>query len=306
MKVTVMGTGAIGGYFGARLAQGGCDVGFVARGPQLATLRAGGLKVESPLGGIVLPQVRASDDPGELGTPDLALVCVKLWDMDEAVRALAPVVGRGTAVLSLQNGVTKDDVLRRAFGSEAVMGGVVYISAGVPAPGVVRQTGTLQKLVLGEYDGSRSPRATALLEAFVRGGTDVEIHADIRRAIWEKFVFLVGISAATSATRSTIGPVRSHPRSRAFLHDVMREVVAVGRAHGVPLAADYADERLAFCDRLAPEMEASMCTDLRQGRRLELPWLSGAVVRMGRELGVPTPVHEFAAALLGPFAGGRR
>ena len=304
MKITVFGTGGVGGYFGARLAQGGADVGFVARGAQLAALRAGGLTIESPAGGFALPTVRASDDPASLGTPDVVFVCVKLWDLDDAIRALTPVVGPGTAVVSLQNGVQKDDALRRAFGAKAVMGGVAYIGASVPRPGVVLQAGTLQRLVFGEYDGSRSPRALALYETCERAGIDAAISPDIRRTIWEKFVFLVGLSAATATMRASIGPVRTNPRSRAFLLDVMREVVAVGRAHGVRLEQAFAEDRLAFCDGLPPTMEASMYADLQRGRRLELPWLSGAVVELGSAVGVPTPMNRAVNDILALHAGG--
>lgn len=304
MRITVFGTGGVGGYFGARLASAGCDVGFVARGEHLRALRERGLRVQSALGDVTLAPVRASDDPAEMGTPDWVLVCTKLWDLDEAVRAIAPVVGPGTAVISLQNGVTKDDVLRAAFGPERVVGGVAYISAGIAEPGVIRHTGKLAKLVFGEYGGARTPRVEALLEAALRGAVDAAIAPDVRPAIWEKFVFLVGMSAATAATRSTIGPVREHAASRALLLEVMREVVAVGRAHGVPLAEDFADNRLAFIDGLPAEMEASMATDLRHGRQLELAWLSGAVVELGAAAGVHTPMNRAVAAVLGVHAGG--
>lgn len=304
MKITVFGAGGVGGYFGARLAQAGCDVGFVARGEHLRALREHGLRVRSALGDVELPAVRASDDPAALGTPDFVFVCTKLWDLENAVRALAPAVGPDTALLSLQNGVTKDDVLRRAFGDRAVVGGVAYISAGIAEPGVIRHTGKLAKLAFGEYDGSRSPRAQALLAECVKCGIDSSIAPDVRLAIWEKFVFLVGMSAATAGARATIGPVREHPRSRAFLLGVMREVAAVGRALGVPLAADFADNRLAFIDGLPREMEASMATDLRNGRRLELAWLSGAAADLGEAAGVPAPLNRAVADLLSPHAEG--
>ena len=306
VKITVFGAGGVGGYFGARFAGAGCDVGFVARGEHLRALRERGLRVESALGDVTLAPVRASDDAASLGTPDWVFVCTKLWDLDAAVRAIAPVVGPRTAVISFQNGVTRDDVLRAAVGPERVVGGVAYISAGIAAPGVIRHTGKLAKLVFGEYGGGRTPRVEALLEAALRGGVDAAIAPDVRLALWEKFVFLVGMSAATAATRSTIGPVREHPASRALLLEVMREVVAVGRAQGVPLAEDFAENRLAFIDGLPAEMEASMATDLRNGRRLELAWLSGAVVELGGKAGVPTPTNRAITALLGLHAGGRR
>jgi 2-dehydropantoate 2-reductase len=304
MKITVFGTGATGGYFGGRLAQGGSDVGFVVRPSQLHAMRTQGLRIESALGPTVLPSVRASDHPADLGTPDLVLVCVKLWDLEDAVREMAPMVGPGTTVVSIQNGVQKDDVLRRAFGERAVLGGVAYISASVPQPGVVRHVGTLQKLVFGEYDGSDSPRVRDFLAACRAGGIDAATSDDIRRAIWEKFVFLVGMSGATTSMRSAIGPIRENPRTRAFLHDLMREVVAVGRANGVRLAEDFADDRLAFCDGLPAEMEASMYADLQRGRRLELPWLSGAAASLGEAAGVPTPANRAVADILALYANG--
>jgi 2-dehydropantoate 2-reductase len=186
-----MGTGGVGGYFGARLAQGGSDVVFIARGAHLAALREHGLIVESKLGDVSLPKVQATDDPSTLGSVDVVLIGVKLWDTEAAGRAISANVGPTTAVLSLQNGVQKDDVLRRILGSEPVLGGVCYIASTIARPGIIRHTGTLQKLVFGEYDGRRSARAQAFLEACWRGGIDAELSSDIRKAIWEKFVFLV-------------------------------------------------------------------------------------------------------------------
>jgi 2-dehydropantoate 2-reductase len=306
MQITIMGTGGVGGYFGARLAQAGCDVGFVARGAHLAALRDYGLRVESQLGDIHLPRVRVADDPAALGPADYVFLCVKLWDTEAAVRAVAPIVGPGTAVISFQNGVQKDDLLRRVLGEERVMGGVAYIGSAIVRPGVVRHTGTMQRLVFGEYDESRSPRAAALLEACARGGINAEVSTDIRRAIWEKFVFLVGLSAATTTMRHTVGPIRSHPLTRAFLLDVMREVVAVGRAHEVRLAEDYAETRLTFCDGLPEDMTSSMHSDLERGNRLELEWLSGGVVELGKMVNVPAPLNRAARDILALYARGRQ
>ncbi len=304
MRVTVMGSGAVGGYFGAKLAKGGSEVGFVARGAQLAAMQKDGLRVESKLGDIHLPQVRASEDPAALGPADCVLICVKLWDTEAAARAVAPIVGSETAVISLQNGVTKDDVLRQILGDKAVLGGLCYIGTTIAAPGVIRHTGVMQKLVFGEYDGSHSPRATAFLEACKRGGIDAEISADIRRALWEKFAFLVGLSASTTTMRKTIGPVRSNPQTRAFFLDVMREVVAVGRAHGVSVPPDWAENRLAFADGLPVEMTSSMNVDLDRGNRLELDWLSGALVNLGKSVNVPTPMNRAVADILALYANG--
>jgi 2-dehydropantoate 2-reductase len=301
-----MGSGGVGGYFGARLAQGGCDVGFIARGAHLAALREKGLVVESKLGNISLPKVRVTDDPVTLGTVDAVLIGVKLWDTEAAVRAISPIVGPKTAVLSLQNGVQKDDVLRSILGNEPVMGGLCYIAATITRAGVISHTGTMQKLVFGEYDGARSPRAEALLKACQLGGIDAELSQDIRKAIWEKFVFLVGLSATTTTVRLPIGRIRRHPRTRELLLDVMREAVAVGRAHGVALPADYAENRLAFSDGLPAEMTSSMHNDLERGNRLEVDWLSGAVVELGQAAGVPTPFNRAVRDILTLHADGRQ
>src|SRR5437879_4357391 len=220
MRILIMGAGGVGGYFGAKLAKSGCDVGFVARGAHLAAMRQNGLRVESQLGDVHLPEVRASDDPAAFGAPDYVFLCVKLWDSEAALSALRKVKAPHMAVLSFQNGVQRDDLLRKSLGEKAVMGGVAYIGAGIARPGVIRHTGTIQRLVFGEFDGSLSERAAALLEACTRAGIDAEISADVRRAIWEKFVFIVGLSALTSATRKTIGPVRANARPRALLVDV--------------------------------------------------------------------------------------
>ena len=305
MRITIVGSGGVGGYFGARLAQGGCDVGFVARGAHLAAIRAHGLRVESKLGAIHLENVRVSDDPVALGPADYVFLCVKLWDTEAALHAAATIIRPETTVISFQNGVQKDDLLRRILGEPRVVGGVGYIGSKIGSPGVISHTGTMQRLVFGEYDGAKSPRVVALHEACLRGGIDAEISEDIRRAIWEKFVFLVGLSATTTSMRSTLGPIAQNPITRAFLLEAMREVVAVGRAHGVRLAEDFAEKRLAFIDGLPPEMDSSMHADLDSGKRLELDWLSGAVVALGAAVNVPTPMNRAARDILTLHAQGR-
>ena len=288
----------MGGYFGARLAEGGCDVGFVARGVQLAALREHGLRVEGDLGEIHLPQVRVNEDPEALGPADVVLICVKLWDTESAARAVKPVVGPETAVISLQNGVRKEEVLGQVLGAQCVVGGVCYVAAKIQRPGVILQTGKMQRLVFGELDGAVSARTQNFLDVCRRGGIDAEITPDIRRAIWEKFVFVTGTSATTATMRTTIGAIRANPRTRGFLLEIMREVVAVGRARGVPLDKDFAESRLTFCDGLPPEMTSSMHTDLEQGRPLEVEWLSGSVVKLGEAVGVPTPLNRAVRDIL--------
>jgi 2-dehydropantoate 2-reductase len=303
MRVAIMGSGGVGGVFGARLAHGGADVVFIARGEHLAALRERGLSIEGPIP-LHLPRVDATDDPAAIGRIDFVLFAVKLWDTEAALEQMKPLVGPQTTVISFQNGVEKDRALGRVFDAKQIMGGIAYIAATIARPGVIRQTGRNQRLVFGEFDGVRSDRAKALLEACRRGEIDAAISADIRREIWEKYVFLVGLSSTTAAMRSPIGKIRENPETRAFLLDLMREVVAVGQAEGVALPPDSADERLAFADGLPYEMTSSMHNDLENGRRLEIRWLAGGVVELGKAHGVPTPLNRAIAATLALHAAG--
>jgi 2-dehydropantoate 2-reductase len=305
MNITIMGTGGVGGYFGARLANAGCEVTFVARGAQLAALRERGLRIESPLGNLHLPKVQATDDPASIGTTDLVLFGVKLWDTEAAAKAIKPLIGAQTAVVSFQNGVVKDDILRSVLGERSVIGGVCYIAATIAEPGLIRHAGKMQKLVFGEYDGSTSERVERFRDACKAAGIDHELSANIAQTVWEKFVFLVGLSGTTATTRTPIGIVRSHERSRAFLRDTMDEVVQVARAGGVALAADFADDRLAFCDQLPPTMTSSMHNDLERGGRLEVAWLSGDVVDRGRRLGIATPCNRAIFDILSVHSQGK-
>jgi len=306
MKIAMMGSGGVGGLFGARLALAGHDVAFVARGAHLAAMRERGLTVENAAqGNLHVPSVRASDVPAELGPADVVVLSVKLWDTDAAVQAMRPLVGPSTAVVSLQNGVAKDDALRRAFGDAPVLGGVAYVAARIARPGVIQQTGAVQRIVVGEYDGRVSLRAQALHDALKEAGVTAELSTDILRAIWEKYVFLVGLSATTTTMRASIGPIRANPQTRAFLRDVMREVVAVGRAHGIALPEDFADQRLAFADGLPADMTSSMHGDLDAGNRLEVAWLSGGVVQLGAAKRIPTPANRAVWDILALHADGR-
>ncbi|HUP94831.1 MAG TPA: 2-dehydropantoate 2-reductase [Burkholderiales bacterium] len=307
MKIAVMGSGGVGGFYGGLLAHTGCDVTFVARGAHLAALREQGLTIENETrGDIHVPRVNVTDDPAKIGVADFVIIAVKLWDTETAARAVKPIVGPHTAVLSLQNGVIKDDILRREFGAAAVMGGVGYVGTHIARPGVIHQVGTLQRLVIGEYDGQRSQRAEALLQALVRARLDAEISDDIRRTLWEKYVFLVGLSGTTATMRLPIGPIRENPQTRAFLFDLMKETEAVGRAHGVDLPPDYAAQRLQFADSVPPTMSSSLHHDLEHGNRLEVAWLSGGVVELGKAVGVPTPANRAVWDILALHAGGKR
>jgi 2-dehydropantoate 2-reductase len=293
-----MGSGGVGGYFGARLAQGGADVHFVARGTHLAAMRERGLAIEGGPQPVHLPKVNVTDDPKAIGPVDAVMLCVKLWDTESAARQLQPLMQPATAVISFQNGVQKDDMLRPIVGKEALVGGVAYVGTTIGRPGVIVQTGSVERLVFGEYDGRRSARVEAFYAACRRGGINAEISDDIRRSIWEKYVSLVAMSGATTSMRQTIGPIRGNPLTRQFLLDLAREVVAVGRAHGVALPEDYAEARLAFFDSWPPEMTTSMHHDLQQGKPLELRWLSGGVVDLAAAVGVATPVNRAVRDIL--------
>lgn len=304
MRIVVVGAGGVGGYFGAQLAAHGQEVVFVARGAHLEAIRTDGLRIESEHAPVHLTDATVTDSIGSLDSADLVIVAVKLWDTEDVARQLAPLVASGAAVLSLQNGVQKDDDLRRHLPSESILGGASYLSAAIERPGVIRHNGSLGRVVFGEYDGSRSPRALAIEQALSSAGIETELSTDIAGVLWRKFVFLVGLSSVTSATRQPIGVLRRLPETRRLLRDVMAEVVAVGRARGVDLPEDYADERLAFCDGLPEQMSSSMAYDLVHGNRLELPWLGGSVVAMAAEAELAAPVNETLAAVLAPYVSG--
>ena len=306
MKIVVLGAGGVGGYFGARLVASGCDVTFVARGAHLAAMRQNGLQIKSPRGDITISPVKAVEKISDIDSADLIIVGVKLWDTASIAPTLRPLVDKGAAVISLQNGVQKDDVLRQHLPASAVLGGVCFISATISAPGIVTHAAPTAKLVFGEFSGQANAHAKAFLDVCLKAGIEAELSPTIERAIWEKFVFVVGLSATTTTMRQPIGVVRSLPHARAFLLDVMREVVAVGRAKGVDIAPDFAENRLAFCDGMPATIYASMHHDLRSGNRLEVPWLSGGVVELGESVGVPTPLNRAVAAVLAPYVDGAK
>ena len=304
MRIAFMGSGGLGGYFGARLCQGGADVHFIARGKHLQAMQSEGLHVEGP-DPIHIARVNATDDTAQVGVVDFVMLCVKLWDTEAALQQMRPMVGSGTTIISFQNGVLKDQYLRAAYDASQTMGGVGYVATTIDRPGVIRQTGPMQRLLFGEFDGSRSSRGKALLGACLAGGIKAELSESILREIWQKYVFLVGLSGTTTTIRKPIGPIRENPQTRAFLREVMREVVAVGRAHGVDLPENYADIRLKLADDVAHDMTSSMHHDLERGNPLEVRWLSGGVVELGQRKDVPTPLNRAIADILALHAAGR-
>ena len=304
MRIAIFGSGGVGGYFGAKLARGGNDVAFVARGAHLAAMRANGLRVQSAGGDIVLPKVVATDDPSSLAPVDAVLFCVKLWDVEEAARQVVPLLAPDGVVIPFQNGIDAPDMLRQALGRDHVAGGIAYIGATIASPGVVRVVSPLNRLRIGAFFGIGEHRVTAFADVAKAAGIGVEVADDIRLALWEKFAMFSAMSGCTALARQSIGVVRSDPDLRALYERAVREAVAVGKAEGVALAPDYVDKQLAFADALNPAMKASMANDLIAGHRLELPWLSGAVVRLGRQHHVPTPIHDTIYAALKPYVNG--
>ncbi|MFB7653257.1 MULTISPECIES: ketopantoate reductase family protein [unclassified Streptomyces] len=305
MRIAVIGAGGVGGYFGARLAAAGNEVTFVARGAHLEAIRRSGLVVRSPLGEFRAAPASVVASISELGPVDVVLVAVKLWDTEDVAEQLRSSAAHMAPVLSLQNGVHKDDILRGRLTDEQVLGGVCFISAFIQEPGVVVHNGTLQRIVLGPYHDGQEAISDAVLATFRDAGIDAETSDDIERVVWEKFVFLVGLSATTAAVRRPIGVVRAHEESRRLLREVMAETVAVAQASGVRLDSGFADDRLDFCDTLPADMTSSMHHDLEQGNRLELPWLSGGVADLADRLGIPVPRNRTVADILAPYVMGR-
>lgn len=304
MKIAMLGSGGVGGYFGARLAAAGEAVTFIARGAHLAAMRENGLKVKSGLGDVHIQPTDATDDTAAVGAVDTIVIAVKLWDTEAAGRAALPMIGPGTTVVSLQNGVECNDILGPIVGGGRLIGGIAQIAATIEAPGVISHLGTMGRIVIGELDGGTSDRVAALHAACAEAGIESATSDDIERVIWEKFVFLVGLSGTTALRRQPVGPIREDGDGRALLLSVMAEAVAVGRAKGIGFEAGFAEERLRFIDGLPYDMAASMYHDLMRQNRLELDWLSGAVVRFGAGLGVATPVNRVIYAALKPFAAG--
>lgn len=304
MRIAVFGTGGVGGYFGAKLAAGGHDVAFVARGAHLAAIRERGLRVESASGDIELPDVVATDDPSSLSPVDVVMFCVKLWDVEQAAAQVAPLVAGGGAVIAFQNGIDSPDILRRIVGDAHVLGGVAYIAATIRAPGVIAHTGSMARLRVGAFAEGLVVRARAFVDACTSSGIDAELAADIQRAIWEKFVFLAALSGVTALSRLPVGGIRSDTDLRATLEAAMQEIVALARARDVALADDFLAKQMRALDGLPAEMRSSMQNDLLAGRRLEAPWLCGRVAGLAAEAGVAAPVNATIYAGLKPYVNG--
>ncbi len=300
MRIAVVGAGGVGGYFGARLAQSGEEVAFIARGAQLAAIQSSGLAVYSPQGNALIRPARATNRPEEVGVVDAVILGVKTWQVGEAARQIRPLLGPATAVLPLQNGVSASDEIDECLGAGRALGGATWISVSIERPGVIRHHGIAPRIALGELSGEVTARATALARALEKTGARVELTSHIRRILWTKFVFMAAGSAVGSVARVPIGELRENPETRLLLRAAMEEVVAVGGASGIWLEADVVEQTLAFVDSLPYDGTSSMQRDVMAGRPSELEAQSGTVVRLGRALGVPTPTHRMLYALLAP------
>ena len=304
MHIVMVGAGGIGGYFGARWIQAGARVSFVARGAHGEAIRKHGLRVTSALGDATVRPHHVSADPAEIGAADLVVFAVKLPDAQQAAANLKPLLRTGTVVLPLQNGVDVVDLLAREVGADAVAVGVAQISARIGSPGLVEHVGPLARLRFGPLQPQQSGAMDALHALCQKAKVDAELLDDPRRAVWEKFVFLVGLSSLTALTRQPVGVVREHPEMRRLLRQVMAETAALARAEGVPLDEAFVEAQMAGADKLPPHVQASMLGDLLAGKPLELPWLAGAVVRRSEQHGLQADANRFVAAALAPYVQG--
>lgn len=301
LRIAVFGAGAVGGYFGGRLAAAGHPVTFIARGETLAALRASGLRVDSIDGDFVVQPATATDDPGEVGQVDLVLVGVKAWQVEAAAPRLAPLLGEETAVLPLQNGIEAADQLRSALGAANVLGGLCKIICFQVGPAHLHHAGATPYVALGELDDRPSARVEWIRDALREAGITVEVPPSIRAAIWSKFLFITAVSGVGAVTRVTLGELREDSGTRQLIESAMHEVARLAAADGVRLPDDLVDTTMAFVDSLPADGTASMQRDIMDGVPSELESQNGAIVRRARQLGVDVPVNAMLYTLLQPL-----
>ena len=306
MRVAVFGTGGVGGYFGGKLAQAGEEVIFLARGGHLEAIRKNGLQVESILGDFTVHPAQATSDPVKAGPVDVVLLGVKAWQVSDAAAAMRPLLRSDTIVIPLQNGVGAPAQLSAVLGPQGVLGGLCKISALVAAPGVIRHLALEPYIAFGELDGRPNALAHNLCEAFLRSGVRAEVPADIQAAMWEKFLFIAAFSGLSAVTRSAVGALRSQPELWSMLERAMEEIYCVARARQINLPQDVVARTLAFVQGLPAGATPSMTRDVLEGKRSELDYQNGAVVRMGLEAGIPVPVNTFVYYSLLPQEMKRR
>jgi 2-dehydropantoate 2-reductase len=305
VHIVVMGSGGVGGYFGAKLLRGGADVTMVARGPHLETIRRTGLAIRSTVEGDCVVRPAAVERLEGVARADAVIFCVKSFDTEDAAARLWSVLGPDTPVLSLQNGVDNEDTIDGVLGVGRALGGVAQVFATIESPGVIRHQAA-GRIIFGEMDGRLSERAERLREAFARAEVPVELSADIRRALWEKYILICAVAGTTALTREPLGVIRDTPPTWQLFRTIVAEVTALARAAGVDVPADIVDQTMKFAQGIAPGSRASLAQDLLQGRRLELEALHGHAARLGERLGVPTPAVFAVYAALAPHAAGRR
>ncbi len=304
MKIAVMGAGGIGCYLGGKLAQSGNEVALICRGAHLEAIRANGLTMRGAQGDVVVRNINATADPASIGAVDVILQCVKLYDVASTSRQMLPMVGPDTLVVPVQNGVTAHEEIGAVIGGEHVVGGLVFLSSFVIAPGVVERKSPVDKLIFGEIDGTLSARVRAFRDAGVAAGYAAIASENILAESWSKFVMLAGTGAVSCLSRQPVGKVCEDDGLRAMMEQGMREAVAVAAAKGIKLAADVVEKSVAFNRSVKYGTRISMLEDLEAGKPLELDWASGYLVREGRRLNVPVPLHEMAYVCLKPAAAG--
>jgi len=300
MKIVIMGTGGVGGYYGGLLARSGEDVIFIARGPHFQAIREKGLQIRSVLGDFTVSPARVTDSPHGIGPADLIIVAAKTYHTEEVAELIKPVVGPETVVMPLQNGVDAAERIGAVIGGEHLVGGTTWLSAAIEAPGIIGHYSPFRRIVFGELNGTITSRGQRIYDALSRSGATVELVENIRTILWTKYVFISAISALGCMTRVTSGEYRQIPETRGVLTDAMSEIAAVAHARGIPLETDVVEKTLSFFDASAPGLKPSMQRDVEAGRTSELESMIGYVVRSGEQLGVPTPVMRFAYAVLKP------
>ena len=299
MRIAAMAAGALGGYFGGRMAAAGHDVFFIARGTHRDAIARHGLKIESVHGDLHLPKPNVTDDPAQVGPVDIVLFAVKLWDTETAANTARPLLGPDTRLITFQNGVDSVDRVSGVLGADRVVGGAAYIATTIAAPGVIKHTSNFAMLRFGRADKKPDHKLTAFADAGKAAKLDIALSEDISRELWQKFIFLTAMAGATASLRSPIGAIVADPELRGFFRTLMDEAFAVGKAKGVALDPAYLDERMDFLvNKVEPGMKASMAHDLERGNRLELDWLAGKVRALGREFGIPTPASDTVYTVL--------
>ncbi len=301
MRIAVFGTGGVGGYFGGRLAAAGEDVVFIARGEHLQAICADGLRVDSQDGDFRVLPAQAAEDPQQVGPVDAVILGVKAWQVGQAAEVMRPLIGPSTFVVPLQNGVEASSQLAAVLGPEHVFGGFCYIVSFVVGPGHIKHGGMKPYIAFGELDNRPSERGQRLLNAFAHAGVTAEKPEDIHAAIWGKFLFIASLSGVGAVTRAPAGVIRTVPETRRMLEVAVKEIAAVAKARTINLKDDAVSATMAVIDGLPAQTTASMQRDIMEGRPSELSSQNGAVVRLGRERGVPVPLNEFIYSSLLPL-----